>query len=144
MAENEHVLAGLIRKRAEIAGQLDHAQASARALIAALDHLDATIRLFSPEMDLEAVPVRPVPPRHAAVAGQVTRPVLDALRNTTAGMTTRDLALHVMRGRGLNVEDVGLVRLMVRRVGSTLRQLRDRDALDATAGPGGVMTWRLS
>jgi len=142
--ENEHTLAGLIRKRGELAGELDASQGRVRALIAAVDHVDATIRLFSPDMDLEAVPVRPVPARHAAVPGQVTRPVLDALRNTTQSMTTRDLALHVMRGRGLNVEDGLLVRLMVRRVGSTLRQLRERGALDATAGAGGVMSWRLA
>ena len=123
--EHEHVLSGLIRKRAEMAGELDALQARTRGLIAAIDHvnatINATIRLFAPDMDLEAIPVRSVPLRHAATPGQVTRPVLDALRNTTQAMTTRDLALHAMRGRGLNVEDVQLVRLMVRRVGSTLR-----------------------
>ncbi len=141
--EHEHVLSGLIRKRAEIAGELEAAQSRLRQLVLAVDHVDATIRLFAPDMDLEAIPVRPVPPRHAATSGQVTRPVLDALRNTTQAMTTRDLAFHIMRGRGLNVEDAQLVRLMVRRVGSTLRQLRDRGALHATAGAGGVMSWRL-
>ena len=141
--ENEHVLASLIRKRAEIAGELEAAQSCVRQLVLDVNHVDATIRLFASDMDLEAVPVRPVPARHAAMPGQVTRPVLDALRNTTGAMTTRDLAFHVMRGRGLNVEDVQLVRLMVRRVGSTLRQLRDRGALEATKGAGGVMSWRL-
>jgi len=50
--ENEHVLSGLIRKRAEIARQLEAAQMQARQLIINLDSLDATIRLFAPDIDL--------------------------------------------------------------------------------------------
>ena len=143
MAENEHVLSGLIRKRAEIAGELEAAQSRVRQLVLAVDHVDATIRMFAPDMDLEAIGTRPVPARHAAMPGQVVRTILDALRNTNLPMTTRDLALCLMRARSLNMDDVRLTRLITRRVGSTLRQLRDRGALDATAGAGGVMSWRL-
>jgi len=53
--ENEHVLAGLVRKRAEIAGQLEVAQTQVRQLIIDVDNVDATIRLFAPDMDLEEI-----------------------------------------------------------------------------------------
>ena len=44
--ENEHALAALLRKRAELARQFEHHQAVARQLLIDIDSLDATIRLF--------------------------------------------------------------------------------------------------
>ena len=40
--ENEHVLSGLIRKRAEVAGELEAAQQRVRQLIIDIDNVDAT------------------------------------------------------------------------------------------------------
>ena len=50
--DNEHVLFGLARKRAEIAGQIEHTQAHLNSLILDLDHVDATIRLFDANADV--------------------------------------------------------------------------------------------
>ena len=71
--ENEHTISGLIRKRAEIAGQLEAAQTQVRQLIINLDSLDATIRLFAPDIDLEEIRPKPVPPRHTAFHGEVSK-----------------------------------------------------------------------
>jgi hypothetical protein len=49
--ENEHVLGGLIRKRAEIAGAPEEAQSRVRRLVAETDAVDTTIRLFSADVD---------------------------------------------------------------------------------------------
>ena len=43
-----HISAALIRKRAEIAGQIEHAQATLRQPIIDLENLDDTIRLSAP------------------------------------------------------------------------------------------------
>ena len=60
------VLSGLIRKRAEVAGGLEAAQQRVRQLIIDIDNVDATIRLFAPDIDLEEIRPKPLPPRHAA------------------------------------------------------------------------------
>ena len=49
--ENEHVLAGLIRKRAEIAGELEALQSCVADMFASLEGLDNTIRLFAPDAE---------------------------------------------------------------------------------------------
>jgi len=46
--ENDHIVSGLVRKRAEIAGQIEASQEALRSLVIDLDNLDATIRLFGP------------------------------------------------------------------------------------------------
>ncbi len=42
--ENEHILSGLIRKRAEIAGRFEHTQNELRQLVIDLDNVDDTGR----------------------------------------------------------------------------------------------------
>jgi|HubBroStandDraft_6_1064221.scaffolds.fasta_scaffold2551673_1 hypothetical protein len=49
MSEYSHTVAGLIDKRREIAGKIEHTQGELHNLVVMLDHLDATIRLFDPD-----------------------------------------------------------------------------------------------
>jgi hypothetical protein len=44
--ENEHVLGGLTRKRAEIAGKIEHTQDALRKLVIDLDAINAAIRFL--------------------------------------------------------------------------------------------------
>jgi hypothetical protein len=128
MAE-PHVVTALIRKRAEIAGLIEHHQTMLRQAIIDLDNLDATLRLFVPDIDLEEIRPQPVPPRHAAFKGEVSRIVLGALREAKEPMTTQQLAQHVMGERGLNTADKRLVRLVGKRVGACLRHWRQRGSV---------------
>ena len=75
-----HVVTGLMKKRGELAGRIEHLQNELRQAIIDLDNVDATIRLFDPTVDLAEIKPRPVPPRHAAYKGEVTRIVMDTLR----------------------------------------------------------------
>ena len=50
-----HVVSALIRKRAELAGQIEGTQIRLRQFIIDLDNLDATLRLFAPDIDLEDI-----------------------------------------------------------------------------------------
>ena len=69
--ENEHALNALLRKRAELAGQFEHHQAVLPLqLLIDIDSLDATIRLFAPDIDLADVKPKPLPPRHGSLQGR--------------------------------------------------------------------------
>jgi sigma54-dependent transcription regulator len=138
-----HVLTGLIKKRAELAGEIEAAQSRLRMLVIDLDHLDATIRLFKPDIDLEDIRPKPLPPQHHAFKGEVTRIVLDTLRQSTKPMTTNELAQHVMAERGLNTADKKLVRVIGKRVGACLRHWRARGTVTARKGPGPYQVWEI-
>ena len=62
--ENEHVLAGLTCKQAEIAGELEALQARVTAMFASLEGLDTAIGLFAPDAELDGIAPRrsPAPP----------------------------------------------------------------------------------
>lgn len=141
--ENEHVITGLLRKRQSIADELDAAQNKTRLLIQAIDAVDATIKLFQPDMDIGIVRVRPTPRRHTAFRGESSRMILNMLREAGAPMTTRDLVLAVMTARGLNATDKVMHETMRLRVGASLRGMRDRKILISGDGKGASVLWRL-
>ena len=54
MAES-HVISGLVAKRSELAGLIEHHQKAIDRIAADLSHVDATIKLFSPQTDLRTL-----------------------------------------------------------------------------------------
>ncbi len=60
---------GLIRKGTELAGLAEGLRAQLGVQLSALDHIDATIRIFKPDIDLADLPERIAPP---ALSGNLT------------------------------------------------------------------------
>lgn len=141
--ENEQTLGALLRKRAELAGLFDHHQAVVRQLLIDIDSLDATIRMFAPDIDLADVKPKPLPPRHAAYKGEVVRIVLDTLRDAKRPCSTQELAMHVMAERGMNSADKRLVKTVTSRVSSCLRYLRSKGSLRNAPGLGDRLAWEV-
>jgi hypothetical protein len=73
-------LSGLLRKRAEMAGQVETMQAQLGALIADLTHIDAAIRVFRPDIDLADLPEKLAPAPFTGFRGEIQRFLLDELR----------------------------------------------------------------
>jgi hypothetical protein len=138
-----HVLTGLVAKRSEIAGQIEHVQTTLRQLIIDLDNLDATIRIFRPDIDLEEIRPKPFPPRHAAFKGEIMRVVMGALRTSPKPLTTPEITMHVMAERGLNTADPRLLKLVGKRVGSCLRHHRSTGLLRSGKGSGPYNVWAI-
>ncbi len=112
-----------------------------RRLVIDLDNLDATIRLFDSEADSDAIKPKPVPPRHQAFRGEVTRIVLTTLRNAKKPLTTRDIAQRVMAERRLDAANERLLRLISRRTGACLRAYRKRALVRSEIGTGQCFAW---
>ena len=138
------VLSGLIRKRQEIADAIETAQTHLRQLILDIDGLDTAIRLFSPDIDLDAVRVRPTPKRHVAFKGEISRLILTLLREAGEPLPTRELIRRSMEARGLNVADKGLYELMRERIGASLRGMRSRGRVVSSGGRGNSVRWGLA
>ncbi len=141
--ENEHTVNGLIRKRAEIAGKIEHEQTVLRQLIIDLDNIDAALRIFKPDIDLEEIKPKPLPPRHAAFKGQVTQAVFKYLREAKGPLTSKQMAELLMKERGLNTLDKKLVVLITKRVGAGLKHYRGRGLLRSVKGPDGFILWEI-
>lgn len=142
--ERREVLGALSTKRSEISGKIEHNQMELRLLIAELDHVDATIRLFDPNADLASVGATPYPPRHNAFKGEMTRFVLAALKEASQPITSLEIAKRVMSGRALDPDDHGMTILMRRRVSACLWKLRDKGLARSIPMEGEYKGWELA
>ena len=142
-AEQPNVLHALTRKRAEIAGQIEHNQLALRHLIAELDHIDSTIRIFNPLVNIGAIRSKPAAPRHPAFKGEVTRVVFDALREAEVPITSRDIALRLMAERGLDPADRGLSIIMVKRICACLRVQKNKGLVRVAPYAGDLLGWEV-
>jgi hypothetical protein len=140
--KNEHVLSGLIAKRKEIAGRIEYLQIEIRQLVVALDHVDASIRLFDPDVDLEDVKSR-LPPRHMAFKGEVSRILLNTLRKAPKAMPVSELALVVLSERGLSADDKPFLIVLKRRVDACLRSLRKKGLVRSQRPIGSLHLWEI-
>ena len=140
MAET-HVLSALIAKRAELAGKIEHLQDQVRSMVIDLDNVDHTIHLFDPTIELAEISKRPVPPRHSAFRGEVSRIVLETLRNAKRPLTSSEIGQRVLAERGLDTSNPQLLKLMMKRAGACLRHWEKRGTVRKESGPGSFKLW---
>src|SRR5664279_5714650 len=105
MAE-AHVIGALRNMRAELAGIVLSLEQQLVQRRASLTHLDATMRLFDPELRPEEI--RPRKQRSCNAwfrPGECLRLVYDVLRDAPAPVTTRELAERIVEVKSLSITD---------------------------------------
>ncbi|MCB2112196.1 MAG: hypothetical protein R3C42_02080 [Parvularculaceae bacterium] len=143
MAE-PHVISALVRKRAELAGDIEATHKRLSQMIADLEKLDATILMFDGNYQIEGIKPKAFrPPSDWSNRGEMTRTVRKILRLASEPLTTRDIALQLMSERAVDTSDQKLIRLMSKRVGVAVRRMRETGEAISTQGPGQYMLWRI-
>lgn len=138
----DYMITGLVKRRAEIAGELTAAHERVAKLAQDLAAIDAALAVVAPDMEVEAIrPKMFRPPDDWANRGQMSRLVLTILRQSHDALTTREIAAQMILERGLDAGDRKLLPLMIRRVGSALRHQRDRGLVVSSEGPGNYQLW---
>jgi hypothetical protein len=136
-----YMVEGLVKKRAELAGEIERTHDALRKLAIDLEHVDATLHIIAPEMAVEAIKSKVFrPPADWSKRGEMTRVVLSILRTARAPMTTREIAERMVVERGL-VADTATLNAMGRRVACALRRQRELGHARSTEGEAGF--WQL-
>lgn len=135
-----HVISGLIRRRREIAGDIVDLLAKVDVLSGDLDTIDDALKLFDPDIELDAIPALQRRPRPDwAVRGETVRAILTILRDQPKPMPTKALTRAVMSRRGIDGDPD---ELQIKRVRKCLDRQRQRGTLIAEI-VGGVLCWRV-
>ena len=140
----DYVVSGLVKRRAEVAGEVDALKPRIARIATDIGHLDATIRLFGPNHDIAGIRPKRVRAGGAASRGEMSRAVLDALRGAAEPMATAAVAAAVMAGRGMDAHDRKAVGLMMGRVGMALRRQERNGAVRGERRPGQTVLWGLA
>ena len=140
MAET-HVIGALRNKRAELAGMLRQLEQQLEQQRANLAHVDATMRLFDP--DIRPKDIRPKQPRERNAwfrQGECLRLIYDELREATQPVTTRELAERIMRVKAIPAADNDRRERVQKTLLSSLNRAKESIARVEIAG---VVRWRL-
>ena len=136
-----HVIGALRNKRAELAGMLRQLEQQLGQQRANLAHVDATMRLFDP--DIRPNDIRPKLPRERNAwfrQGECLRLVYDELREATQPMTTRQLAEQIMRVKAIPAADDQRRERVQKTLLASLNRAKQTIARVEIAG---VVRWRL-
>lgn len=145
MAET-HVITALVRKRAQVAGEIETVRARLERLIGALETLDGAILVFDPEYVVAGI--RPIAYRlqdkGRAPRGELPRMLLDLIREAGEPMTAPQIVGLVMQKKGLDQSDQRAVRHMTVTVNAALRRHRKKGAIRSWDGPGVHLLWGVA
>ena len=110
-----------------------------------LIHVDATIRLFAPDLEPKTIQAKVIRRRDGWFKqGEVKRRLLDTLRLADQPMAGPGLVRAVMIERGLDPADRSSFAKVQLKVGANLRQLASRGVLIRSTGKHGAVLWGIA
>lgn len=137
--ERPNTVAGLRAKRKELDKELKAAKKAVKAIKVDIDHIDAALRIFAGRSP-HAIPRRQT--QFRAERGEMRRHVLTALRESTAPLTSQEIADAWCKARGLNADHDTYV-LIRKRVGACLNTLKRAGTINEIAMEGLYKGWEL-
>jgi hypothetical protein len=127
---NSHVVSALRLKRAEISGHIHDLEKRIARQRANLANLDATIKLFSPSTNPDAIPPKRAYRRTRYFAhNELSRLIQDALRTASRPLTSAQMAAAVMQAKEMPPDDAAFKDIVAVRALTVLRRLRKRGAV---------------
>ena len=138
--ERPNTIAGLLEKRAQLAGMIKFHRAELRKVICDLDHIDATIRMFDANADISRVARYPT--KHRATKGQASVFVLRMLKAADRPLTSLEIVHAQIKARGLKADEETVV-LMRKRVGATLTAQQSLGYVRSIPMEGRYKGWEL-
>jgi hypothetical protein len=140
----DQTLSGLLRKRAELAGEVEEARRKWEASGSALDAIDAAIRVFSPNIAPEDLPEKRQAPAYTGGTSEIQRFMMDMLRRTGKPIRTLEAAAAVMAERHLDPRDRVTATLIRKRCADSFGKLRAKGIVTGEKyGSGSELEWRL-
>ena len=144
MAET-HVVSALVEKRSELTGLVAHHQQQIARLGCDLQHLDATLKLFAPEIDLRTLRPKEYRQRNSYFKpGECQRLVLDAFREADgAALSSRQMGEQLARRKGLSITPE-IIEQMQKNALAVAKRLETIGTLVPAGKDGAGRTWRLA
>ncbi len=140
---NSHVVSSLRLKRAEIGGHIHDLEKRIARQRANLANLDATIKLFSPGTNPDAIPPkRPYRRTRYFARNELSRLTQDVLRTASGPLTSAEIAASVIQAKGMPPGGAAFREIVAARALTVLRRLAKRGAV-VKSGTSRNAQWAL-
>lgn len=141
----DQTLSGLLRKRAELASETVSMRTALDDKLAALDAIDAAIRVFNPNLTPDDIPERRAVPPHSATTSEMRRFLIDLLRSEGRPVKTLQATDALLEARGIDKRDRVAATLIRKRVTDAFRRMRQNGTVECRKfGSGSELEWRLT
>jgi hypothetical protein len=141
--EYERTISGLIKKRAEMVGELHSLRERMAVVSNDLQCLDRVLQAFGYEGDLEELPIA----KGRLVLfhkNEMQQHVLHLLRGVSEPLSSRDIAVRIATAEGRDRYDKRAILDIIKRVGKCLGTLRYRGVVLSKREPKGRVVWWLA
>ena len=140
--DNEHVISGLIRKHAEIEGEIMALNKKLRALSEQKAAIALSLKTFDPNYKHRLLPpIRPKSKSRIFPHGTFARGVLEVMRDASCPLTVREITNRLLAKYGIELSDVADVNFVLEKVRKDLHRRKGR--LFQVSGSGNISYWSL-
>lgn len=146
MAEYEHTISGLLKKRMEIVGEVHALRERMGVLTNDLESLDRTLQVFGHEDHCDSSEDLPVVRTRMVLfhKSELQQHLLRELRGATEPLSSRDLAVRFVTAEGRNRYDKRLILDIIKRVGKAVGTLRSKGLVSGNRDVKGRYVWRAT
>lgn len=97
-----HVISALVKKKAEFLGQIDHHKKEVKKIAKSITHIDAAIKVFAPEYDIESVKGKQYREKNQTFEhGELSRLIFDVLRESKKALTILEITEAIKEIKGI-------------------------------------------
>ena len=139
----DYVVAGLTKRRAELAGEAERLRTSLADVERDLFHLDAVILQLDPGFTVSGIKPKRSRATVCTARGEASRFVLGALRGSAEPMTTAAIRAQWMARMKMDAQSRDMVRLATRVIGKALARQKRRGVVQGEPGLGRLVVWEL-
>ena len=141
--DNEHVISGLIRKHAEIEGEIMALNKKLRALSEQKAAIALSLKTFDPNYNHRLLPpIRPKSKSRIFPHGTFARGILEVMRDDSCPLTVREITNQLLAKYGIELSDTADVNFVLEKVRKDLHRRKGRLFVGETNGA--AMLWFLS
>lgn len=138
-----HAISLLKKKRAEIAGQIDHLYAQLEQARAGLVHIEGALRIFGYEGSVAELPRKKFTTKSLFKRNEASRFIFDQLRAAPTGLITSEIAERFFLSKGWDLRDKELLDRVKHRFGNVLLKHAKRGEVDAGDMEGPARRWHM-
>ena len=141
----DHVISGLIAKRAELAGIIDHLQRQLDQYRADLTHIDGVLRVLASGINPEAICPKRIYRRNRYFSrNELSRLCLEAFRRAAGEpLSIDEIDGHVIMAEGFDIGDRVLRAAIRGQSGDVVKRLH-RDGKAVKIGAARASKWKLA
>jgi hypothetical protein len=141
--ERPNTISGLQAKRTELVTLRKQLVSEAKKVLCDIDHIDACIRLFDPDADIERIRLNRYATKHRAPKGHMKRFVLGQFREASEPLSSRDITEAWIKDRGLAPDEATFV-ILRKRVGASIVNTKNDGVIVEAGSDGEYKLWKLS